>query len=602
MQLDNIKWDNSHIYKDLQDGKIADDLARLESDIQNLEKLTTPFSEFVIAQKFDLSKEQLHAAAKAVKVGMDISVDIWTLTSYANFELATNAKNEKAKELSSKSQMLSSKLKQASQSIEIVVNQIPQELFQKFISFDEAKDMMFLYEHSRKMAKYTRSLEEEKLITKLSTDGLHAWGNLYRTLSGALKVQVEDNEIGLAEASSLLKGSDRKKREQAFNGIEQAWETQQESVAAILNSINGWRNEVTSLRSENGPLHYLDNACHQSRIEKETLNSLMESTYKRKSIGQKAIKLMAKTLNVEKCSPWDLLAPFPSKVEQEKVPFPKAIEIISTAFSTHDPKMGEFAKMMAEKRWIDSEKSENRASGAFCGGFRRVNEPRVFMTYDGSMGDIITLAHELGHAYHNWVMRDLPIGQTMYSMTLAETASIFAENLVRHHLLEIAENDEQKKMILWEELIEASSLLINIPSRYEFEKSFVEGRKKGFVSSKQCKELMNQAWGKWYEDSLTEYAPMFWASKLHFSITYVSFYNYPYLFGYLFSLGILAQKDSLGENFPNVYENILRDTGQMTAEDLIQKHFGEDIKAEAFWLKSLDIVENAVNKYEALMN
>jgi oligoendopeptidase F len=202
------------------------------------------------------------------------------------------------------------------------------------------------------------------------------------------------------------------------------------------------------------------------------------------------------------------------------------------------------------------------------------------------MGNVVTLAHELGHAYHNWVMKDLPYSKTHYSMTLAETASIFAETLVKRDLLSLAETKEDKLNILWQDAESAAALMINIPARYEFEKSLVEARKIKPQTPSELKEMMSESWEKWYGDTLTSYDPMFWANKLHFSISGLGFYNYPYLFGYLFSLGIYGQKDKFGEKFNGLYNEILKDTGSMMAEDLIQKHLGQDIEKAGFWLYS----------------
>jgi oligoendopeptidase F len=218
------------------------------------------------------------------------------------------------------------------------------------------------------------------------------------------------------------------------------------------------------------------------------------------------------------------------------------------------------------------------------------------------MGNVITLAHELGHAYHNWVMRDMPITETSYSMTLAETASIFAETLVKKALLEKSENREDRLKIMWQNAESAAALLINIPARYEFEKSLVEARKVRPQSPDEMKKLMNSAWKRWYEDTLTEYDDMFWANKLHFSISSLGFYNYPYLFGYLFSLGIYGQKDKYGSGFKDLYHNILRDTGRMTAENLIEKHLSKDITKPAFWADSLNIVAEQVREFTQEVN
>jgi oligoendopeptidase F len=167
-------------------------------------------------------------------------------------------------------------------------------------------------------------------------------------------------------------------------------------------------------------------------------------------------------------------------------------------------------------------------------------------------------------------------------------------------VLNNSQSDVQKRDILWQEAETASALLINIPARFEFEKSFVEARKEGKVSANQAKALMNSAWRKWYQDSIDEYDDLFWTSKLHFSIAEIGFYNYPYLFGYLFALGVYAQKDVQGDNFRFAYRELLKDTGRMTAEACILKHLGRNIEESDFWLDSLAIVEKSITEFEAL--
>jgi oligoendopeptidase F len=217
------------------------------------------------------------------------------------------------------------------------------------------------------------------------------------------------------------------------------------------------------------------------------------------------------------------------------------------------------------------------------------------------MNNVLTVAHELGHAWHNWVMQDLPRPRTNYPMTLAETASIFGETLVRDALFAQAHTPEQKLSIAWEDGFAATTFLLNIPSRFTFEQKLVEARRQGFVIADHLKAFMRDSWQHWYEDSLGSYDEMFWASKLHFSIAELGFYNYPYLFGYLFSLGIYAQKEHYGNQFNDLYMALLRDTGNMTAEDLVQKHLQQNIRQPEFWQASLAIVDRAVSRLEALV-
>lgn len=215
---------------------------------------------------------------------------------------------------------------------------------------------------------------------------------------------------------------------------------------------------------------------------------------------------------------------------------------------------------------------------------------------------MLTLAHELGHAFHNWVMRDMPICQTRYPMTLAETASIFAENVVRDHMLNQAKSKEEKLEMLWEELSSCYALMVNIPVRFEFEKAFYEQREQGDLDASQLCQLMSNTWKAWYGESMSQPDSYFWASKLHFSISEVSFYNYPYLFGYLFSIGVYSQRAEKAERFYADYVDLLRDTGSMMAEDVVKKHLGMDLSGSEFWQQSIDTVKAKIDEFEALLD
>ena len=309
---------------------------------------------------------------------------------------------------------------------------------------------------------------------------------------------------------------------------------------------------------------------------------------------------MAKVLGQKRMNPWDVMAPPPAVGNSEEISFDDAIALIAKAFNHLTPKMGDFAIMMAEKGWIDGKPTPNRSTGAYCTKFSDPKEPRIFLTYEGTMTNVLTLAHELGHAWHNWVMKDLSSMQSRYPMTLAETASIFAETLVRDALTQQATTPQQQLEIAWQDAQEAAIMLLNIPARFEFEKRLVEARKVGALRPAQLCNLMNQSWEKWFETSLSQYDDLFWASKLHFSISSLGFYNYPYLFGYLFSLGIYAQQANYGDQFNQRYTDLLRDTGIMTAEDVVQKHLKKDLSQPKFWEDSLGIVEASVAHFEAL--
>ncbi|ESA34734.1 peptidase m3 [Leptolyngbya sp. Heron Island J] len=597
-------WDNQHFFKGTDDPEIATTITHIRDQIAQLASACALFSNYIETAE-TLPEDEFPPLIEALRnihqTRTALNKQLSNVRTYITSALSVDAKDANAGTLMPTLQQVGSELSQAMTPMEVFLNRVRPEFITTLVVDPVLMEMAFLLTHQRKLRDQLLSVAEENLITGLAVNGLHTWGNLYTELAGTLKCTVNGETIGLAKAANLLGSPQRETRMAAWQAIRNAWIGHQETAATILNAINGWRLEETQKRATVRELHYLERSCHQNRIKRPTLDALMETTYQQRQIGQRALKAMAQMLTIPQMAPWDLQAPAPAAEETPEISFASAIELIAEAFRQLTPAMGDFAVMMAEKGWIDGKPTPNRATGAYCTRFAEPREPRIFMSYEGTMSNVITLAHELGHAWHNWVMRDMPLMRTYYSMTLAETASIFAETLVRDALLQQAKTSAQKLEILWQDAQSAAVFLLNIPARFEFEKRLVEARKQGVAIAPKLKTMMADSWQLWYEDSLSEYDDMFWATKLHFSISQLGFYNYPYLFGYLFSLGIYAQQKHYGANFNELYTNILRDTGSMTAEELVTHHLQQDISHPQFWEASLKIVEQSVAQFEALV-
>ncbi|WP_429167849.1 M3 family oligoendopeptidase [Aeromonas rivipollensis] len=594
------QWQNQHIYPSLDSSVLEADmslarasLAELAVFIDGLGPLRDQGAALQDGLRDGLREVRLRAR-RIREIG-------WNIAVLAACTGSQDARDPLAKQLASRARALNADLFKTLAPIEDLMLGLPEAEFGQLMQDPLLGEEEYRLRHERRLQDQRLPVEAEQLVIGLGTDGLHAWGNLYNDLVGKIRVQVAGQERGLAEASNLLSSPDRAQRKEAFDAISAGWEGEQETVAAILNALNGWRLELARQRGRVRTLDALDLSCHQSHIERATLDTLMRETWQARHLGQRALGLMARRLGIEELGPEDLFAPPPAS-SHRSIPFEEAIEIIALAFAGFDPEMGAFARMMAERGWIDAAPTPNRRTGAYCTKFADPVEPRVFITYAGTMDNVITLAHELGHAWHNWLIRDLPMSQRSYPMTLAETASIFAETLVRSALFEQARNAEERQAIAWAEADGAATFLVNIPARFDFEQALVAEREQGYVSSARLKALTDEAWGRWYEESLGRYHPMFWAAKAHFSIAGFGFYNYPYLFGYLFSLGVYQQlmsRKGAGEaNVAEAYRALLRDTGRMSAEDLVAKHLGQDIREAAFWQGSLALVAAAVDRFE----
>ncbi|EEX92229.1 oligoendopeptidase F [Vibrio orientalis CIP 102891 = ATCC 33934] len=589
-------WNLSIAYQHLEDPKIEQDIDLIKQCIEVLVLHVDNCSTVSVMQNAIQTSE---AAGKLLA----------TVNTFAQCHASIDATNTQAKALIGRIAKLNSELSQAFTPYENALTVAPESFITDVLSHEsgDVNGQAFQIECTRKIAETKLSVAEEQLLTAMQVDGRDAWGRLYDNITGSLQVTLQDGQgskVGFSQAASTLYGTDFEAQEPAWRGIQESMKDNQESFAAILNALAGWRLTEYQKRSKVADVSFLDPSLHDSRIQASTLNAMMETAKANRAVGQKAGHLMARVHGLSQMRPWNHLAGMSSLTDAEpKVyAFDEAIEIIYAAFEKVEPEMASFVTRMVENGWIDAEPTENRRLGAYCTKFAATRTPLVFMTWGGSRSDLLTLAHEIGHAFHNWVMRDMPLCQTRYPMTLAETASIFAENIVRDYLLEQVSSREEKLEMLWEELSSCYALMINIPVRFEFEKRFYEQRSNGELSGPELCNLMSETWSEWYGDSMSEPDPYFWASKLHFSISEVSFYNYPYLFGYLFSIGVYAQRESKGEAFYTDYVNLLRDTGSMMAEEVVAKHLGMDLSSADFWQQSIDRVKAKIDEFELLLD
>ncbi|MBV7468634.1 M3 family oligoendopeptidase [Aeromonas sp. sif0611] len=587
-------WQDDHIYA-------APDCPAIDADFQRAAEALTEITTLLAALPETRDINPLRHLLRAIRrQAISVRRQAWNCQTFAYNRLSRNGRDEAARVLLSRGQQLQARLAQLVKPVALFWLNAPEDQVRALLQDPELFELAYLIRHDRRLQDQALSLESEQLIEGLAVDGLQAWGDLYDSLVARLRPVVEGEPMGLAQADNLLSHPDRARRASAWHGIQAAWQAEQETVAAILNAINGWRQELAAQRGKSRRLDALDLSCHQGHLERATLETLMAQAKAHKELGRRALRAMAGAQGITDFAPWDLYAP-PPAAAQVRLGFGQALTLVAEAFAAFDPEMGAFARMMADRGWIDAAPSDNRRSGAYCTEYADPAEPRVFLTFEGTMDNVITLAHELGHAWHSWLLRDLPLEQRDYPMTLAETASLFAETLVRDALLARSQTREQRLDIAWMDGERVVSLLLDIPSRFHFERALVAGRTEGYLGAGQLRAMMKSAKQQWYGDTLSQYDELFWASKSHFSIAEFGFYNYPYLFGYLFSLGLYAQKARVGADFVPAYRALLADTGRMSAESLVEKHLGVDIREPAFWEESLRYVEEAVSRLERLV-
>ena len=528
------------------------------------------------------------------------------IETYSYCLLSVNAADDDARRKVSEIQVLRSQMQQAMAPLNIFIQRAEDSMVHSILQDPALAGYAFVWKKERELAPYLLSPAEEVLLKAFNVPGHQAWGDLYQEITGkgkcTLKLEGGGTEVlGIAEAAAILYGPDQPKRKAAWHAIQEFWTEHRSAAAAVANALAAWRLEECQKRSHTKPKTFLDGPLSQNRISRATLDAVLETARRNLPQLRRAPRLMAKVLKKDKLDPWDLLAPSPVTATPRPRSFDEGIGYVREAFGKISPTLGDFVALAEKNRWIEGRVMPQKGGGAYCTWFPKSREPRVFQTFAGSLPDILTLAHELGHAFHSWCMRDLARPEQDYPMTLAETASVFGETTLKEYLFNAAASPTEQIEFAWSDLESITAYLINIPTRFEYEREFYERRAKGFVSADELSALMDDVWTRWYGDTLSQNEKMFWATKQHFSFADLGFYNFPYSFGYLFSLSIYARKESLGARFAETYVNILRDTGRMTAEELVMKHLGEDITKVEFWQKAVDVEIAKIDRFERLL-
>jgi oligoendopeptidase F len=527
------------------------------------------------------------------------------LSSYVSCLAASDGRNEDY--LKEEAALASMRAELAKVRVELLrgVKETPDEIFASFIaqrSLDGAQNYL---KRLREEARRAMSTEKEILATDLGLDGIQAWGRLYDKISSRLEFDMvypdaNRERLPMSQRRSLLEHPDRRVRKAAFDGGNAAWQSVEDAAAAALNAIAGTR---LTLNRHRGVGHFLDLALFQAAISAKTLNALFEALFAHLEIPRRILRLKAKSMGTNGVAWYNLGAPIDIP-NRQPFSWDQAKELVKNAFTRAYPALGHFFQIEIDRNWIDWEPRAGKRPGAFCTSSMLSKESRVFMTYNETLGDVLTLAHESGHAFHGYMMREVRPYARIYPMTLAETASTFGELVLTHGLLEDPSiSDAQKAMMLDVEVGHGAIYLLDIPVRFEFEKSFYEERKSGELSVSRLKELMIETQRRILGDVLEPGGedPYFWASKLHFYITGLTFYNFPYTFGFLLSRGLFAMLKKEGKDFLPKYEEFLRRAGSDTAENVVQQTVGSDIGKPEFWSEAIQSLEEPFLRLEELL-
>jgi oligoendopeptidase F len=442
-------------------------------------------------------------------------------------------------------------------------------------------------------AAHQMSEPEEALAAELGITGSTAWGRLYDDVTAGVTATVEHADgrtetLPIFAVRGMATHPDRAVREAAFRAELAAWEANATPIAAALNAIKG---ETLALGARRGWDDPLDPVLEASAVEREAFDAMQAAVDDSLPDFRRYLRAKARLLGTERCAFWDLFAPVGDALAQA---WDDATAAVDRAFAGYGDDLAGLARRALDERWVDAGPRAGKVGGGFC---MHVGDgaSRILMNFDGSIDAVHTLAHELGHAYHNTALRPRTPLQRSTPMALAETASIFCETILTDRALEAAAGGE-RLALLEADLQGACQVVVDIRSRFLFESRVFERRRASTLPARELSELMRDAQVEAYGDGLDPDAlhPLMWAAKPHYYGP--TFYNWPYTFGLLFGLGLYARWLDDADGFRTSYVDMLSSTGTETASQLAAR-FGIDVADQAFWTASLDVLRTRIDDF-----
>ena len=583
-----MTWDLSKLYSGF-------DAPEYVHDIETLKKT----AEEAVSRAWEMEAVSVHALEEAIRVRERAATLATKAMSFAQLTLAADANCESAMAAYARLLPVMNRLEEATSAMSAKLGPVD-DLDALIGQSDLLKAHAFLLRRLKENARHVIDPALEPTVLRMQMTGGSAWEQLRDQLDGTHMVDItldgEAKSLPLSAVRGMAYSADAAVRKAAYEAELAAYPKLEIPMAACLNGIKGEALTLAELR------HYdsvLDMALDGANMDRATLHALLQAMEESLPMFRRYFRLKAKLLGYDGgLKFYDLFAPV-GKAKGDYTP-EDAREILVRELGAFSPRMADMINRAFDERWIDMFPREGKGGGAFCSGVHPLGISYVLTNFDGNFGSVSTLAHELGHAYHNECMRDMPILMADYPMPLAETASIFNETLLAQKILEKADRDT-RIALLEQQLSDAAQVIVDIMSRYLFESEVVARRADSTLGARELCEIMLEAQKQTYGDGLDPEClhPYMWACKSHYYSTDVHFYNFPYAFGQLFAVGVYALYEQKGAAFLPDYEKLLRSAGSGMVRD-VAASVGIDVADVNFWRGSLKVFADKLNELEQL--
>lgn len=562
----------------------------LEKDMQTLSELIDQFKTSIA----ELSTENIQTSLrKTIEIEEEMSVLARKLISYFNLRRSAHSPDTEGAKYSTKLQhLMASKTKDSVKFRKLIA---ATENIDEVICGDPVlEEYRFHFSQIQKNASHKLSDEAEDIFARMNLSGGKAWGDLFAYLTANVSVDYKGEKTSLSAIRGLAESDNAKERKEAYKAELACYDKIQDSIAFALNSIKAQVNTEAMLRGYENPL---DMTLVQSRMKKETLDAMLSAIRESLPKFQKYLRHKASLLGYPNGLPWyEILAPMGKADEKSYTPT-EAHAYLVEHFSSFSADLAEMVDTAFREEWIDFYPRKGKIGGAFCSNLPFMKQSRILTNFSGTFGAITTLAHELGHAYHGKQIESHRPLNTVYTMPVAETASNFNELIIVNHAIENATGEEKLRLIETQ-IQDMTQIIVDIYSRFLFEDEVFRRRKDTFLFADELKKIMLNAQKEAFGNGLDpeHLHPYMWCCKSHYYRSELSYYNFPYAFGGLFSRGLYAKYQEEGEAFLPKYRALLKATTVDTVEN-IASIAGIDLTKPDFWRKSLSSITSQIDLF-----
>lgn len=581
----NEVWNLEKIYHGFEDPAFLKDFEAMQEKISGLDAL--------VGQLPDM--EPLEGLHKGVHLLEDLTKLIDKLAEYPSLRSSANTKDNQANSWMGRIMNAYSNVAGAEAAFQEWAAKLPN-LMELVESDEDLQDYTFLFTNMHDSAKYILPGRGEEIAAKLSLSGSNAWADLHTYLTSTVPVSYRGEITNLSAIRNLAYDADPQVRKDAYEAELACYDRIKDPIAHALNALKLETLSDCQLRGFASPL---ERTLKNANMKQETLDAMLSAMDEYLPVFWKYLKTKAKALGHENGLPWyDLFAPMGHSTA--KYTTQDAKDILVKLFSSFDQELAEMVERAFDEEWIDFYPRDGKSGGAFCAGVECLGESRILTNFDGMFTDIVTLAHELGHAFHNQCIQSHRPLNHNYSMPVAETASTFNECVVMAAAIQQAEDKQEKLALIESQLQDATQIICDIYSRYRFEKMVFDHRGEQFMDADTLCDFMLTAQKQSYGDGLDPDClhPYMWVCKGHYYGS--TFYNFPYAFGGLFARGLYAKYEKEGAAFVPQYKKLLYTTTVATAEDTA-KVAGIDLTDKNFWRSALQTIADQIELFCQLM-